>query len=58
LQRNAFVDGQQLRLRRRLPRLDLAHAGQGLETEFVTLAEQLDGLGVQGQGPPRQYPGR
>src|SRR6202042_1992538 len=45
LQANALIDREEVALRCRLPRLDLAHTCQGLETEIVPLAEERHGLG-------------
>jgi hypothetical protein len=49
LQSDVLVDSEQLCLRCVLSSLDLAHAGQILQTELVTLTEQLDRLGAQSQ---------
>ncbi len=49
LQANAFIDREEVALRCGLPRLDLTHTRQGLETEIVPLAEQGHGLGSNRQ---------
>ena len=49
LQTDAFIEREQLALRCGLPSFHLAHARQGLETEFVPLTEQRYRLLAQSQ---------
>ena len=58
LQANALIDREEVALRCRLPRLDLTHTGQGLETEIVPLAEERHGLGSNSQRVCRVVPQR
>ncbi len=49
LQADALIDAKQVPIRACLPRLDLTHARQCLETEIVPLAEQGHRLRAQSQ---------